>query len=155
MDRRKLPESPVFLNSLSVFSSLPGSRGLILYVRENLEWADPEGIAGLEACLQDAGFKVWQLDASRYPGGDLRFDDACRLILFDIRGPNDICFRLCARLRARWTGPIFALLRESAYLEAVRAIKAGCDMYLFVPYDNAELVARVNALLRRSERGRN
>jgi two-component system, OmpR family, response regulator RstA len=150
MDQRKSPKFLELLAGSTELASPPGNRGLILYVSDNLKRANLEGIA----CLQDAGFRVWQMDVDSYAAVDMLLDDACSLVLFDIGGPGDIGFRLCIRLRAQWPGPIFIILREPAHFKTVRAIEAGCDMYIFEPYDKAELVARVNALLRRSERSR-
>ena len=71
-------------------------------------------------------------------------------VLVDEPGPAALS-ELCAELRElRPLLPILVLLRSDAYSERVQLLRAGADDVLSQPYALEELLARVEALLRRS-----
>jgi DNA-binding response OmpR family regulator len=45
--------------------------------------------------------------------------------------------------------PVFVVLRGAARHDVLRAYQAGADAYILAPFDHRELLARVQALLRR------
>ena len=72
------------------------------------------------------------------------------LILLDIMLPGLDGWEICARLRAQQiTTPILMLTARDAVSDRVRGLETGADDYLPKPFDFAELLARVHALLRR------
>jgi len=85
-------------------------------------------------------------DAHRLATGD-RFD----LIILDVRLPTMDGFELCQRLRtAGDLTPILMLTAKNQPDDVVYGLKLGADDYVTKPFDLAELLARVEGLLRRS-----
>jgi DNA-binding response OmpR family regulator/HPt (histidine-containing phosphotransfer) domain-containing protein len=72
------------------------------------------------------------------------------LIVLDIMLPKLDGITLCQRLRAEGlTTPILLLTAQDASTAKVRGLDAGADDYVVKPFDSAELIARMRALLRR------
>ena len=72
------------------------------------------------------------------------------LLILDVMLPKMSGFDLAKRLRARHRGvPILMLTARSALEDRVTGLDAGADYYLTKPFDTRELLACVNALLRR------
>ena len=76
------------------------------------------------------------------------------LILLDIMLPGVNGYRLCAELRRRgdWT-PVLMLTAKDGDQDEAEALETGADDYLRKPFSFPVLVARVHALLRRSNGG--
>jgi two-component system, OmpR family, alkaline phosphatase synthesis response regulator PhoP len=79
---------------------------------------------------------------------DRRYD----LILLDIRLPEIDGFEVCQRLRqdGNFT-PILMLTARNQPDDVVYGLKLGADDYVTKPFDLAELLARIEGLLRRHE----
>lgn len=74
------------------------------------------------------------------------------LIVLDVMLPDADGVSLCRRIRQQQqTIPILVLTAKSAVSDRVAGLEAGADDYLTKPYDSAELLARVRALLRRRQ----
>jgi two-component system phosphate regulon response regulator PhoB len=76
------------------------------------------------------------------------------LVVLDITMPYIDGLEVCTRLRAdprRQRLPILLLSARAAATDRVLGLETGADDYLVKPFDPAELVARVKALLRRAE----
>ncbi|MFF9024897.1 response regulator transcription factor [Streptomyces eurythermus] len=76
------------------------------------------------------------------------FENA-ELILLDLDLPDIDGIELCRRMRATGDTPIIAFAGESAELDRVLALQAGSDDCLERPYSFRELVARIDAVMRR------
>ena len=74
-------------------------------------------------------------------------------ILLDVMMPGEDGFSTCARVRAMADCPILFLTAKTAETDVVRGLALGGDDYLQKPFRLAELRARVNAHLRRQQRG--
>ena len=75
------------------------------------------------------------------------------LIVLDVMLPEVNGVEVCRRLRSRGsTIPIVMLTSRSEELDKVVGLKAGADDYVTKPFSFMELVARVEAVLRRSRR---
>ncbi|WP_055074684.1 response regulator [Pseudanabaena sp. 'Roaring Creek'] len=73
------------------------------------------------------------------------------LILLDIVLPKLDGIHLCQRLRAEgYTTPILLLTVQNTSMAKVSGLDAGADDYVVKPFDLPELIARIRALLRRS-----
>ena len=73
--------------------------------------------------------------------------------LVDIMLPQRDGFSIVESARAQGVQtPILFLTARDAVEDRVRGLNTGADDYLVKPFDEEELVARINALLRRSER---
>ena len=58
-------------------------------------------------------------------------------------------FEFCQQLRHKLDTPIIMLGKDPRAAGWIKAVHSGADCYLARPYHNAELAARVKALLRR------
>jgi DNA-binding response OmpR family regulator/HPt (histidine-containing phosphotransfer) domain-containing protein len=73
------------------------------------------------------------------------------LIVMDIQLPKLDGISLCQRLRGEgFTTPILLLTSQDTSTAKVHGLNAGADDYVVKPFDVAELIARIRALLRRS-----
>lgn len=73
------------------------------------------------------------------------------LIVLDVILPKLDGIRLCHRFRAEgYTTPIILLTAQNASTVKVSGLDAGADDYVVKPFDTPELIARIRALLRRS-----
>jgi DNA-binding response OmpR family regulator len=76
-----------------------------------------------------------------------------RLVVLDIGLPGIDGFEVCRRLRARTAVPIVILSARDDEIDRVAGLEAGADDYVVKPFSPRELVARVNAVLRRTDGG--
>jgi two-component system response regulator CpxR len=98
-------------------------------VREGFEirWA-PSGAAGIQQAL-----------AEEYS-----------LIMLDVMMPDIDGFDVLRRIRQQTRTPVLMLTARGDTYDRIRGLEMGADDYLPKPFDPAELVARIRAILRRS-----
>ncbi|HAT02255.1 MAG TPA: DNA-binding response regulator [Oribacterium sp.] len=73
------------------------------------------------------------------------------LIILDVMMPKMNGYQVARRLRKEHTStPILMLTAKSEILDRVEGLNSGADYYLTKPFDARELLACVNALLRRN-----
>jgi two-component system response regulator MprA len=73
------------------------------------------------------------------------------LLVLDVMMPGRDGIEVCERLRSGGDQlPVLMLTARDAVRDRVAGLEAGADDYLVKPFANAELVARVRALLRRA-----
>ena len=76
------------------------------------------------------------------------------LVVLDVTMPDTDGIEVCEQLRADGEQlPVLMLTARDAVRDRVVGLEAGADDYLVKPFANAELVARVRALLRRAGAG--
>jgi DNA-binding response OmpR family regulator len=76
--------------------------------------------------------------------------EAWDLVILDVRLPEVDGFEVCQQLRARRDfTPVLILTARSQPDDVVYGLKLGADDYVTKPFDLAELLARVEVLLRR------
>ncbi len=126
--------------------STPPSPGLVLIVE------DEPPIAELERrYLTQAGYGV-HVEA----GGAAGLEAVRRLkpvlVILDVGMPDLDGVEFCRRLRAAgdWTPVLFVTARDDE-VDKIIGLEAGGDDYLTKPFSPREMVARVNAVLRRSK----
>ncbi len=73
------------------------------------------------------------------------------LILLDIMLPDMDGYEVCAAVRKTRQTPIIMLSAKGETFDKVLGLKMGADDYIVKPFDAAEMVARVRAVLRRCE----
>ncbi len=74
-------------------------------------------------------------------------------IILDVMLPKKTGFEVCRELRqAGIDSAILMLTAKSQVMDRVKGLKLGADDYLGKPFDPAELLARVGALLRRVQK---
>jgi DNA-binding response OmpR family regulator len=80
-------------------------------------------------------------------------DEKPDLILLDVMMPKMDGFAVCAELRRLGHAvPVLMLTAKGQIEDRVNGLDAGADDYLVKPFSTEELLARVRALLRRSQR---
>ena len=73
------------------------------------------------------------------------------LFVLDIMLPGIDGYELCRRLRTHTSSPVLFLSARDSELDKVVGLEIGGDDYLSKPFGVRELIARVRALLRRSQ----
>jgi DNA-binding response OmpR family regulator len=73
------------------------------------------------------------------------------LVILDLMLPDVSGEELCRKLRSRSSVPIIMLTAKSADADAVKGLGLGADDYVTKPFSPRQLLARVQAVLRRSE----
>ena len=100
--------------------------------------------------LEKEGFEV----RLAYDGGkaveeyDKRAPD---MVLLDIMLPVMDGWAVCAHIREKGKTPIIMLTAKSDVGDRITGLEMGADDYLVKPFEMKELMARINAVLRRSE----
>src|SRR5918912_2701341 len=100
--------------------------------------------------LQARGFTV--LEATNGLDALSLWDtEQVHLLILDIMMPRMDGLEVCRRVRERSTVPIIVLTALDEEQDQIAAFELGADDYLTKPFGVAELLARVQAVLRRSE----
>src|SRR5436853_2630437 len=73
------------------------------------------------------------------------------VILLDVMLPELSGLEVCRVLRQEMTTPILMLTAKGSELDKVVGLQVGADDYVTKPFSLNELLARISALLRRSE----
>jgi DNA-binding response OmpR family regulator len=115
---------------------------------------DDEDIAeSIRYNLEREGFRV-RIATTGEAALNLILDRPPNLVLLDLNLPYMSGFELCRRLRAEATTtrmPILMLTARADEADKVLGLNIGADDYITKPFSMRELVARVNAALRRAE----
>ena len=78
-------------------------------------------------------------------------DSRIDLILLDLMLPGEDGLSLCRALRAESKTPIIMLTAKGEEVDRVIGLEMGADDYLAKPFGSRELIARIRAVLRRSQ----
>jgi two-component system alkaline phosphatase synthesis response regulator PhoP len=114
---------------------------------------EPELAAALGDNLQCEGYNV-----EVAPDGEAGLERATRdyfdLIVLDIAMPAKGALEVCRELRQQLiTAPILMLSARSQTIDKVLGLKIGADDYVTKPFDMLEVLARIEAHLRRAPSG--
>lgn len=71
------------------------------------------------------------------------------LVVLDLMLPDISGFEVCRRLRMKTTIPVIMLTAKGEEIDRVLGLEVGADDYLAKPFSFRELLARIQALLRR------
>jgi DNA-binding response OmpR family regulator len=112
---------------------------------------DPHILLGLEEVLKSDGFDVASCNR-----GDLALEAATKhkpaLIVLDVMLPGASGYDICKQLRAKKIStPILMLTAKGQEIDKVVGLDLGADDYVTKPFGVRELLARIHALLRRSD----
>ncbi len=105
---------------------------LVKYVEKN----GMRATSAPDAVAMDAAMKVGKFD----------------LIVLDVMMPGEDGLSVCRRLRAQGDIPILMLTALGDDTDRIVGLEVGADDYLPKPFNPRELLARIKAILRRSER---
>ena len=112
---------------------------------------DPSITRLLKRGLSYEGFKV-QTAASGKEGLDVAREQPPDLIILDVMMPGIDGMEVCRRLRAADSAlPIIMLTARDAASDQVLGLQTGADDYVIKPFTFEVLLARIKALLRRTE----
>ena len=100
--------------------------------------------------LSSEGYKV-ECAADGEEGLDKALHSSYDLILLDVMLPRKNGFDVCREVRASGVAtPLIMLTARGDTVDKIIGLKLGADDYLAKPFDMMELMARVEALLRRT-----
>lgn len=98
--------------------------------------------------LRKEGFEVGI--ASNGQDGIKDFErNGADLILLDLMLPGISGTEVCRQIRTRSEVPIIMLTAKDSEIDTVVGLELGADDYVTKPYSSRELIARINAVLRR------
>lgn len=104
----------------------------------------------LQEYMARAGFDVITAAEGRAMYSQLEHNQP-DLIILDVMMPGDDGFSLCQQIRRSSQVPIIMLTAASDEADRVIGLELGADDYIAKPFSPRELMARIKALLRRSE----
>lgn len=104
--------------------------------------------AYLRKGLTESGYTV-DVAVNGVDGAHLASEGTYDLVVLDVMLPGKDGFEVLADLRAQRSVPVLILTARDAVEDRIRGLTAGADDYLGKPFSFGELLARVQALLRR------
>jgi DNA-binding response OmpR family regulator len=122
-------------------------RGTIVVVDDEPNIADL-----LDLYLSREGFRVLKC-ATGAGGLEAAREQRPRLIVLDVGLPDIDGLEVCKRIRQTSQVPVIFLTARDGEIDRVLGLELGGDDYLTKPFSPAELVARVKAVLRRTDGG--
>jgi DNA-binding response OmpR family regulator len=113
---------------------------------------DAAGRDLLRQLLERAGVEVFEAADGR-AGLRALYSHRPDLILLDVTLPELDGWQVLERIRELGDVPVLMLTAHASELEKVRGLQAGADDYVTKPFGAQELLARIEALLRRRPTG--
>lgn len=113
---------------------------------------DPVFLKLVGKVLSNAGHQVFTADDGQEALRQV-FQQRPNLVLLDVVMPKMDGYQVCSRIREVSDIPVIMLTgKQTSENDIVRGLDHGADEYLVKPVGNKELLARVNAVLRRFEK---
>jgi DNA-binding response OmpR family regulator len=100
--------------------------------------------------LEPHGFTCIKVDNGK-KGLEIVEKEKVSLVLLDVMMPDMNGWEVCRKIRELSAIPVIMLTARSDKSDLVKGLEFGADDYITKPFDERELVARVNALLRRTK----
>ena len=110
---------------------------------------DPE-LAGLLALWLERAGTAPRIATTGTEAMRAVYDDRPDLVTLDVALPNMDGWQLCERIREISSVPILIVSARGAETDRVRGLQLGADDYITKPFSFRELMARVDAALRRA-----
>lgn len=110
---------------------------------------DPEIIKLLELHLSDVSYET-TMAMDGIVGLKLAIENDYDLILLDLTLPGLDGVEICRKLRATKNTPVIMLTAKSEEIDRVLGLEIGADDYMTKPFSIRELLARIKAVLRRT-----
>ena len=111
---------------------------------------DPPTVKWTSFLLRDEGYEVITADNGRV-ALELVERESPDLVILDVMMPQIDGLEACRRIRQTMDVPIIMLSAKGETADKVTGLGMGADDYLAKPFEPAELLARVKAVLRRTE----
>src|SRR3990170_1165054 len=131
-----------------VYTAHPAARPRILLVED-----DPEISRMLTDVLSESGFVASSVGSAVDMDALLR-RETVDLVVLDVMLPGEDGLSICRRLRAASAIPIIMVTARGEDVDRIVGLEIGADDYVAKPFNSRELVARIRALLRRAQGGR-
>ncbi|WP_210366925.1 response regulator transcription factor [Bacillus sp. REN3] len=103
----------------------------------------------LSLYLEPAGYKCIK-KTSAHDAISFLEEYTSDLVLLDVMMPEMDGWDACREIRRHWDIPIIMLTARSEKPDIVKGLKIGADDYISKPFDESELLARIEAVLRRT-----
>ncbi|WP_394146006.1 response regulator [Vibrio atypicus] len=110
---------------------------------------DTELTSLLKEVLSFEGFDV--SEANNGEEGLAKLSSEIDLILLDVMMPKLNGMETLKRLRENWETPVLMLTAKGEEIDRVIGLELGADDYLPKPFSDRELLARIRAILRRTQ----
>lgn len=121
------------------------TRGHVLAIDD-----EDDVLALMAELLGRAGFTVTAALGGEEGLAALQTGLAADLVILDVAMPGIDGWAVLERIRAASDVPVLMLTARTSELEKVRGLRSGADDYVVKPFGRQELLARIEALLRRS-----
>ncbi len=103
----------------------------------------------IKESIEKYGYEVKTID--NFENIEKEFQELCPdLVLLDINLPYSDGFQLCRSFRRESKVPIIFISARSNYTEQIRALESGGDDYIVKPFDVELLLAKIQAVFRRT-----
>jgi DNA-binding response OmpR family regulator len=112
---------------------------------------DPDIRGLVVALVKRAGMRAREAADGR-AGVRAFFEERPDLVVLDVGLPELDGWQVLGRIRDLSETPVLMLTAEGEQVQKVRGLEEGADDYVTKPFGHEELVARINALLRRGAR---
>ena len=112
---------------------------------------DPEIVKILEIHLTDLIYNTSHAGDGAQ-GLEMALDRDFDLILLDLTLPTMDGIEVCKQLRAKKNTPIIMLTARTEEIDRVLGLEIGADDYMSKPFSIRELLARIKAVIRRTDR---
>ena len=112
---------------------------------------DPAVAGGIVDALTGAGHEV-RHEATGGAGLVAVAEDSPDLVVLDLGLPDLDGTDVCRRIRTDSGVPIIVVSARSDEIDRVLALEMGADDYLVKPFGTRELIARIRAIMRRTQR---
>ena len=119
--------------------------GTVLLIEDEAEIAEL-----LRMAFEREGFRIVHAPSGESGLEQIR-DREARAVLLDVGLPGIDGFEVCRRIRAASDVPIIMLTARDTEVDTIVGLEIGADDYVTKPFSVRELVARTQAVLRRSE----
>ena len=113
---------------------------------------EPQLALGLKDALEFEGFRVVTCGTGQ-DGAQLARTERPHAVLLDLMLPDINGYQVCEEIRRTDAiVPILMLTAKSQEADKIRGLDAGADDYVTKPFSVGELVARIRAIFRRTQR---
>jgi two-component system, OmpR family, catabolic regulation response regulator CreB len=141
-----IPADLMPTNDETTASDLNHDRPLVLLIEDDPAIAETIGFA-----LRQGGFAV-QWCAQGVLGLEQLQTRDPKLVILDVGLPDIGGFEVCRRIRQTSQKPVLFLTAHSEEIDRIQGFELGADDYIAKPFSPRELVSRVRAILRRTDR---
>lgn len=116
----------------------------ILIIDDDIELSDLlKEVLSFENCAVSAAYDGLE--------GLAAMSDSVDLVLLDVMMPKLNGFETLKQLREKWDVPVLMLTAKGEEIDRVVGLELGADDYLPKPFSERELLARIRAILRRTQ----